>query len=507
MAVKYKKGSIIDDTRWQTLVVAYRYNMIDAALDIFGMELSHQQIQIAESFQEVGSKTSVASGHGTGKSMSSAVFLMLFVMLFENGRGILLANKVQQAKKGVFKYIRQAWKFAIKRRPWLEEYFVCTDTEFYCIEGKGSWEIHIKGFRLGNEEALAGEHAPHLCWIVDEASGISDKAMGIVTGSLTEVDNRILLLSQPTRPAGFFYDTHHGLAKSPENPNGYTAITLNSEESPFVTLSFIKDKLIQYGGRDNIEYKIKVLGQFPDLVDSMLLGRTEVLDAAKHKVYPYKDWGWVVLCDVGNGRDKSVANLCIVSGSGYARRVINWDIKEYGGSIDPKKFGYLIYQNYVADGKYPNISVVVDGDGVGSTTATVLEELGVNVQRIRWGKPMFTKEDKSRFGNQRAYANIMAQHAIRSNRLRVDSLDNGKTATQASRIPIQINEQGKWMVMKKTEMAKINIPSPDRWDTYCFSFLCNYVPSAIESRYDSERVRSRAQSIMNKYDDDEEGDF
>ncbi|TOE56077.1 terminase, partial [Vibrio parahaemolyticus] len=71
---------------------------------------------------------------------------------------------------------------------------------------------------------------------------------GIITGALTGQDNRILLLSQPTRPSGYFYDTHHKLAKRPGNPDGvYTAITLNSEESPLVTPAFIKMKLAEYG--------------------------------------------------------------------------------------------------------------------------------------------------------------------------------------------------------------------------------------------------------------------
>ncbi|HGV5226829.1 TPA: terminase, partial [Escherichia coli] len=81
--------------------------------------------------------------------------------------------------------------------------------------GKGVWTILIKSCRPGNEEALAGEHADHLLYIIDEASGVSDKAFSVITGALTGKDNRILLLSQPTRPSGYFYDSHHRLAIRP----------------------------------------------------------------------------------------------------------------------------------------------------------------------------------------------------------------------------------------------------------------------------------------------------
>ncbi|ENW9081253.1 terminase, partial [Escherichia coli] len=93
-----------------------------------------------------------------------------------------------------------------------------------------------------------------------------------MTGALTEEDNRMLMLSQPTRPSGYFYDSHHSQAKTPDNPKGiWTAIVLNSEESPFVTPQFIKQKLLEYGGRDSIEYMVKVLGQFPREINGYLL--------------------------------------------------------------------------------------------------------------------------------------------------------------------------------------------------------------------------------------------
>ncbi|HAX4763741.1 TPA: terminase, partial [Escherichia coli] len=147
---------------------------------------------------------------------------------------------------------------------------------------------------LGNEEALAGEHAEHLLLILDEASGISDKAINVMTGALTQKDNRMLMLSQPTRPSGYFYESHHSRAKAEGNPEGvWTAIVLNSEESPFVEPSFIREKLLEYGGRDSLEYMVKVLGQFPRAINGYLLGRDECDRAARRKVLLEKDWGWV----------------------------------------------------------------------------------------------------------------------------------------------------------------------------------------------------------------------
>ncbi len=91
-------------------------------------------------------------------------------------RAIIVANKIQQVMTGIFKYIKINWATATSRFPWLADYFVLTETAFYEVTGKGVWTVVPKGFRLGSEEALAGEHADHLLYIIDEASGVSDRS-------------------------------------------------------------------------------------------------------------------------------------------------------------------------------------------------------------------------------------------------------------------------------------------------------------------------------------------
>ncbi|HBZ8551659.1 TPA: terminase [Salmonella enterica subsp. houtenae] len=469
--------SCITDPRWRELVAQYRYDWIAAADVMFGKTPTWQQDQIIESVQEPGSKTSVSSGHGTGKSDMTSIMIMLFIIMFPGARAIIVANKIQQVMTGIFKYLKINWSTATSRFPWLAEYFVLTDTSFYEITSKGVWTVVPKGFRLGNEEALAGEHADHLLYIIDEASGVSDKAFGIMTGALTGKDNRILLLSQPTRPSGYFYDTHHKLAKRPGNPNGiYTAITLNSEESPLVTPEFIKMKLAEYGGRDSPMYLIKVRGLFPKTQDGFLLGSDEVERASRRKVKIAKGWGWIACVDVagGTGRDKSVINIMMVSGERNKRRIIGYRIIEYSDVTETQLAAKINAE--CSPNRYPNITIVIDGDGLGKSTADLLyDNYGITAQRIRWGKKMHSREDRSLYFDQRAYANVQAAEAVKSGRMRLDKGD--ATIEEASKIPVGINSAGQWKVMSKEDMKKkLNLRSPDHWDTYCFGMLANYVP-------------------------------
>ncbi|WP_147200842.1 terminase [Pantoea sp. CCBC3-3-1] len=488
MTTSKNKRSVVDDPRWQELVLLYRYDWISAAEVMFGKIPTWQQEEIINAVQNVGSKTTVSSGHGTGKSDMTSIMILCYILFYPEARVVLVANKLQQVKTGIFKYLKTNWKTCVKRLPWLKQYFTLTDMQFFETSSKGSWEVVPKGFRLGNEEALAGEHAEHLLYIIDEASGVSDKAFQIMKGALTQEDNRLLLISQPTRTSGEFYDSHHRLAITPENPDGiYTAIKLNSEESPLVTLQFIREKLVDYGGRESPEYLIKVRGEFPSSISGYLLGRDECERAVRRQVLLAKGWGWVACCDVGNGRDKSVMSIFRISGYGKYRRVVPHLVREMESTVTPSRFADFIFSECNED-DYPNITICIDGDGVGSTTADVLEEKhGVIAQRIRWGAPMHNKELKKRFINQRAYANVMAANAIRQGRMKMDK--GGKTADQASKIPAFLNEAGQWVMMSKPLMrTKLNLKSPDHWDTYCFTQLADYVPAnEVLSRADETR--------------------
>jgi hypothetical protein len=374
----------------------------------------------------------------------------------------------------IWKYLKINFKALCSNLPWIERYFDLNEREFYATGYKGIWSCIAKTARQGNEEALAGEHCHTYLVVVDEASGLSDKALNVLSSALTEANNNMCLLSQPTRTAGFFYDTHHRLAKTSNNPNGiWTAITLNSEESPLVTPGFIGEKLISYGGEDSPEYQIKVLGQFPDNMDGYLLSRTDCERASRSTPSLIDgQWGWVAACDVGNGRDKSVINICKVSvNSANTRLVVSHSITEMRSDIDPIDFAYEI-KRHIEPYESQNISVLIDGDGVGFSTVKIALELGLNVQEVRWGKPVFSNEEKSRFINQRAYSHIMMRDAIKTGRMQIDRSE--LTKSQLSRLPVHLNELGQWVVCAKKEMReKHNIKSPDRSDTYCFMFLAN----------------------------------
>lgn len=492
-----KYPSILEDPRYKEYRARYINDWPRLTLNLTGTKPTWQQMPIIRGVSEIKCRYSISSGHGTGKSHIIAVLILAFITLYPKSRVVLVANKVMQVKTGVYKYLKIHWAEIQKRDPWLAQYFVLTDSAFYAKGYKGVWEVLAKGYRLGQEESLAGEHAEHLMYIIDEASAIGDKAFGVMQGALTQGDNRMVLISQPTRNTGTFYETHHGLKrKNPTDKTGWNSITLNSEHSPLVTKDWVLEQLRKYGNnRDNPQYLIKVRGEFADSLDGMLIGSKAALKAVTANVRLHKDWGWVATADVGNGRDSCVLSIFRVSGYRETLRAIPYKVIELGGEYDSASFATKIIGE-LKSGSYPNIQVGIDADGVGKTTARLCEDAGLAVTRIRWGFPCFSTEDKGDYVNQRAYASAMLRDMVLQGRIKLDA--NPKTREQMQKLPYMINEKGQLQIMSKAVMkAKLNIDSPDRADTYCFLALVPVVPAGNRLTGSQAKDMQEAEAFLN----------
>lgn len=500
-----KKQTVLHDKRYPAFVSRYRHNWHLFALQVCGELLTWQQDDVVEEVQVEGSRTSVSSGHGTGKSALSAIMILAFMICYPRGRVILTANKVQQVKIGVFKYLKHYWPRIEKRFPWLAKYFVLTMEQFYAVGFQGQWEVVIKGYRMGNEEALAGEHADHLLYIVDEASGLSDKAFNYIEGALTQADNRLLLLSQPTRSVGTFYDSHHDRKWVEPGGRGFASLVLNSEESPLVTTDYLEDWLKKAGGRDSPEYCIRVRGMFTDHAAGFLIGRTMTDAAFVVEINHDDNYGYLALCDVsgGEGRDSSVINICRVSGFGDEKLVESIVVKEMPVGVNGADFARHIK---TAVEPYPNITVAIDSDGYGLITAQEAEKLGLNVVRIHWGVPPHSKEHKRRFAKKKDYACVMVHDALRDKRLKLCSSAQikDKTIKQFTKIPYSFNEDGKWVMDSKKKMKGDGIPSPDIFDTYAFAWLVDYIPAGESLAENDDSYGDWASQVLESAETDSE---
>lgn len=480
---------LLDDPRYMPFVERYALDLPRFAIEVCGVAPTDQQMEFFDSVQRVGSRTSVASGHGTGKTAAAAVVCWWHLTTHAYSNTILSGPKMEIVLSGVRKYFAD-FKSQIEAGPqaWIAGHVFIAHKMFYVRGYKMQWWVQAKTAPAGKPEAIAGEHRTRLLWLLDEASGIDDKIMQVILGSLTQEWNRIALMSQPTRGTGFFYDTHHRL--NDRRGGNWRSITMNGEESPLVSDSYILEKRMAYGGREDSQYQIKVRGMFPDRLDGQLLSRAQIegcLNKA-NSIPVGDDWGNVVLVDVGAGeyRDKSVVIEAKVSGAGQfheaaPRRMHVVRVPVMSNRIQPTA---LIGEIVQIAGRLANATILIDCGGLGLGVYKRLDELGVpGLVKVYWGKPCWRRALQDQYFNQRAHGMVAAAKAMIHGQLTI-APNAFKSSTDVTefldqhRVPYHFNDRAQYVIESKGSKEWEGLPSPDVFDALAFGFLesATYIP-------------------------------
>lgn len=462
------------DARYIPFVNRYAFDLLRFAVEVVGMVPTAQQIELLNAVAPAGSRTTVRSGHGSGKSRSLAVIALWHLLCYPKSNTTITAPKIEQVRKVAWKEMADVLDLIRQKggQPWVADYVEFKDQLIFIKGFKKTWFIDAKTAPRGSPENLAGMHRDWYLLIADEASGIPDENFSVLTGALTDARNRMLMLSQPTRPAGFFYDSHNKLAK--HNGGVWTSLRFDSRLSPLVSSAFILEKQAEYTEE---EYTIKVLGEFPEVLDGFLLGRKDAEACIGRQVLKAGEpFGIMLSCDVGAGeyRDKSVAVVAHVSGYGdfgeQARRVQIVDIPIHSNTRNIQDFSGSLFQ---LASELENVTTLIDAGGMGIAVCQALESQGLGeVKRVKWGAPCFKKRNKERFFNLRAQSMVHAARAAKEGRLGIaDGPWRRELLDQMSRLPYHFDERARYVIERKDEMRKKGLPSPDLFDAICFLFL------------------------------------
>jgi len=481
---------LTEDPRWLGFVKRYCNSLPAFMAVVIGREPTWQQLELLEAVTPPGSRVSVRSGHGTGKSASLACVALWHLLCFPKSNTMITAPKIEQVRNVAWKEMADAVDLIRQGvEGWIADYIGFETERIYIKHYKQQWFIFAKTAPRGSPENLAGMHRDWYMVIADEASGIPDPNYAVMTGALTDARNRMVMFSQPTRPSGFFYDTHHKLAK--HNGGVWTSLCMDSRHSPLVSLDFVEEKRDEYTEE---EFTIKVLGEFPETRDGYLLGRPHAEACfGRVAVQPDEPHGFLIAVDVGAGeyRDKSVAVLARVTGHGEygadARRVQVLDVPVFSNT---RNLQGLAGDVFVLASELESAGVLVDAGGMGVAVCQSLEDKGLpDVRRVKWGAPCFQNRNRERYFNLRAQAMVAASRAAKEGRLGIaGGRWQRELLDQMSRIPYTYDEKARYVIERKDEMRKAGLPSPDVWDAICFLFL--------EGAHYTQRENLDAQSGM-----------
>lgn len=226
---------------------------------ILGLRLWRRQREIARALAE-HDHVAVRSGHKVGKSTVAAALAIWWVHTRPGSRVLLTAPSAHQVRNILWREVRRMHRSA--DAPLGGELHLDPGTGYRLSGGR-----EIIGITTDDPDRLSGISSPHLLIIVDEASGYPEHMFEALEGNLAG-GGRMLMLSNPTRLSGTFYDAFHGARDL------WRTIHVSSLESPCITGAepcvpglatpeWAERAEVRWHGPDGPIYQVRVLGQFP----------------------------------------------------------------------------------------------------------------------------------------------------------------------------------------------------------------------------------------------------
>jgi phage terminase large subunit len=225
---------------------------------------SEQQAEALVSF--AGAKrTSIRSGHGCGKSSLASWLILWFMCTRPYAKVACTAPTARQLSDILWSELSK-W---LRQSVLADEFIIQKDKMFHRESPKEWWcraiSPSVKAGKEEQAETLAGLHGDHLLIVVDEASGVPDPVFIPLEGALTQEDNKVLLIGNPTKNKGYFHDTHF----APAVRNVWNKHHWDSRKSSNVTKDMVNYFRAKYGEDSNV-FRIRVAGE-PPLEDERTL--------------------------------------------------------------------------------------------------------------------------------------------------------------------------------------------------------------------------------------------
>ena len=429
---------------------------------IKGKHLTWQQhdilLAVEEALKGGKKRISVRSGHGIGKSATLAMLILWYLFCYKDAQVPCTAPTSDQIHDILWKEVAK-W-LNLMPQPVREKY-EWTNGYIRITESPETWFARAKTARKENPEALAGVHGDFVMYIVDEASGVPEEIFNTAEGALTGDNVLVILISNPTRLIGYFYDSHH------KDKESWQTLGFSSIDSPLVDKEYIS-RIISKHGEDSDEYKIRVLGEFPreDTMDDKgyiaLFSENDIKISDTEEFIGERRLG---IDPSGEGDDKTVW----VIRDNFKAKIVAVEKVSNASSIAQKTL--TLMEHYKVKGEH----TYIDNFGAGANVAQELALAGIRVKAINVGdKP----SDEEMFLNRRAEASWRVKQWFRKGGELVDHKGWDEILTIRYRKELS----GKMKIMGKLEMKKEGIKSPDHYDALMMTFLDPEITRRVKKR-------------------------
>jgi len=390
-------------------------------------------------------KLSLRSGHGLGKTACCSWLMIWYLLTRYPVKVVCTAPSASTLYDGLMAETKR-W---VKELPTpIRTLLEIKSDRIELASSPTEAFLSARTSRAESPESLAGIHSDHTMILVDEASGVPEQVYEAAYGSMSGKNAVVILIGNPTRSSGYFYETHTRLRDS------WWTKKVSCLDSPLVSPDFIAEMAEKYGETSNA-MKVRVYGEFPTAEDDTLISLHAVEQASKRKVEQPEGTPVVWGLDVARyGDDASV--LCIRQGR-HLIELHSW-----------KKLSLMELAGRVLDllhsSDEPPEEILVDSIGLGAGVLDRLRELDISARGVNVSESPAMAD---RYANLRAELWDLTKQWF-TEEVQIpndDSLIADLTAPRYS-----FNSSGKMIVESKAETKKRLGRSTDFADSLVLTF-------------------------------------
>lgn len=392
-------------------------------------------------------KISIRSGHGTGKSTSASWAMLWFLLLRFPNKVVVTAPTSGQLFDALFAELKR-WISELPEQ--LQQMLTVKSDRVELTAAPSEAFISARTSRAETPEALAGVHSDNVLLVVDEASGVPEKVFEAAAGSMSGHNATTVLLSNPTRSSGTFFESQTRMSDS------WWTQRWSCVDSPLVSDEFVQEMRERYGEESNA-FRIRVLGEFPLSDDDTIIPYHLVESAVHRDLEVHEDTPSVWGLDVARfGTDKTA--LCKRQGP------IVTEIRAWRGLDLMQTVGRVVAEYEGLPPSAQPREILVDSIGVGAGVVDRLHEMGLPVRGVNVSETPSLKET---YMNLRTELWFKTKGWLENRSCKIP--ENEQLMAELTSIKYSFTSSGKMKAESKDEMRKRGLGSPDLADALCLT--------------------------------------
>ena len=433
---------------FRSFLARYHQDPIAFVKNVLHCQPDEWQEELLTAIQSGERKISVRSGHGVGKSTAASWAMLYFILFRYPVKVVVTAPTSSQLYDALFAELKR-W-IGVLPDPLKQILEVKSDRVSHKAAPSSAF-ISCRTSRAETPEALQGVHSENVLLICDEASAIPESVFEAAAGSMSGENATTVLLGNPTRSSGFFFDTHHRQACQ------WFTRKVSCADSPRVSADYISEMASRYGEESN-SFRVRCLGEFPQHDDDTAIPLELVESAQKREVTILEEEPIIWGLDVARfGSAKSV--LCKRQG----RKILaltawkNLDLMQLSGAI-VAEFESL----------HPRLQpqrICIDSIGVGGGVVDRLRELGLPAIGINTSEAPALRQT---YLNLRAELWFKLKSWLEARDCSIPANDD--LLAELVAVKYKYTSTGKLQLESKSDMQKRGLPSPDHGDAVCLTF-------------------------------------